>query len=110
MTERGAFPGRYPGILAKRPKLFAMESHSFDTSSGGNSICSFETEPGCFSTSTFIKRATVVAALVSSAEPNIRRLAQAPLQFSFPAHKLNAFVEIRTSTRSRDNLRNPRSR
>src|SRR5262245_11928068 len=31
-----------------------MASHSFATSSAGNSICSFETEPGCFSTSTFI--------------------------------------------------------
>src|SRR6266496_2574251 len=61
ITARGAFPGRYPGIFANRAKLFAMASHSFATSSAGNSICSFETEPGCFSTSTFI--ALSVAAL-----------------------------------------------
>src|SRR5262249_25424606 len=53
-TARGALPGRYPGIFAKRAKLLAIASHSFATSSAGNSICSFETEPGCCSTSTFI--------------------------------------------------------
>src|ERR1041385_1349708 len=54
MTERGALPGRYPGIFANRAKLFAIASHSFATSLPGSSICSFETDPGCFSTSTFI--------------------------------------------------------
>src|SRR2546421_12471371 len=44
-----------------------MVSHSFDTSSGGSWIYSVEVESGCFSTSTFTKTATVVAALVSSA-------------------------------------------
>src|SRR6266700_8438217 len=66
MMERGAFPGRYPGILARRPKLFAMESHSFDTSSGGNSICSVETEPGCVSTSTFMNERRYWLANVSA--------------------------------------------
>src|SRR5205823_11749900 len=43
------------GILAWRAKLSAIAFHSFATCSGGNSICSVETESGCFSTSTFMK-------------------------------------------------------
>ena len=41
--------------------LFAMKSHSLETSSGGNSIWSVETDPGCVSTSTFMNALTVAA-------------------------------------------------
>src|SRR5438105_12288478 len=41
-------------MRAWRAKLFAIASHSFETSSGGNSILSVATQCGCVSTSTFI--------------------------------------------------------
>src|SRR5436305_11215399 len=54
MTARGAFPGRYPGIFANLAKLFAIVSHSLETSSGGSSIFNVETDSGFFSTCTFM--------------------------------------------------------
>src|SRR6185369_927323 len=88
-----------------REKLFAMESHSFETSSGGNSIWSVETDPGCVSTSTFMNGVTVAALDGRRIKFHSPATGEAGL-----ARKRNGFAGNQTNTRSRDNLRSRRSK
>src|SRR5439155_15260032 len=88
-----------------RAKLFAIESHSLETSSDGNSMCSVEIDPGCFSTSTFINGLTVAA--LYERRINFRPPVTGHVG---PARKQNASTEFRTSTPARDNLRNRKQR
>jgi hypothetical protein len=102
---KSMLPGPMMTVSAPRPGLCRADSQEFwqtaQTSSGGNSICSVETDAGCVSTSTFMT--CTVAARYK------RRLTFCPVR-SRPSHKPSGSVKIRTNTRARDSLGNQRSR